>query len=60
MQMTPVDLTSRYINELEGLQMFYTTQEQAFHELPPWNVGIDITQIQDISFDNELGLAVVG
>ena len=30
MQMSPVDLTSRCIDELQGLQVFYIRQEQAF------------------------------
>ena len=33
-QTTPVDLTSRSIDELEGLQAFYITEEQAFVMMP--------------------------
>jgi hypothetical protein len=33
-QTTPVDLTSRCIDELEGLQAFFTTEEQAFVMMP--------------------------
>jgi len=33
-QTTPLDLTSRCIDELEGLQVFYTTKEQAFVMMP--------------------------